>query len=56
MNILSESLRQYCLVNNITTRRIATQVGTTHTTVARFLQGKDVAQDTYLKLLLFFSS
>ena len=46
--ILGEALKQYCWQNDITTRDLAADWDCSHTTVARFMQGKPIAQGTFL--------
>lgn len=55
MTILSESLKLYCRVHNVGTRYLAKEWGTTHTTVARFLNGKPVEQDLFLRILVWIT-
>lgn len=49
--ILGEALKQYCWQNDITTRDLAADWGCSHTTVSRFLNGKDISQQTFLEAM-----
>lgn len=52
---LGEALRQYCWQNDISTRDLAADWDCSHTTVARLLQGKPVAQATFIAALAWLT-
>lgn len=54
--ILGEALKQYCWQHDITTRDLAADWDVSHTTVARLLNGKEVSQQTFLKVMIWLTA
>jgi plasmid maintenance system antidote protein VapI len=51
MSTLSESIGLYFTMNKLSQRKMAPLMDIDHTALSRFLNGKEVSQDTYVKIL-----